>query len=240
MASLTFSLTCFPSSNFSKTSLRGFPRFPVTSVGNSGSMGTMICCKLAQRASLNMIRRIDLLTEILFVRDRFSQILCETYTIVFGFSASMSTTTPSPAQIQKMDRLCFEKMDLLDLFFGSSTVLASLQVHLFYPIGLTWSLLLSNLIVTWAYMLAHAGSPHALARCTGVVLEKGACTLFYLIYLYIPIYYICVQNKTINQNGSRARFCHCKNTQHEQFFPNSFSSALRLLQTRVCASQLWL
>ena len=92
MASLTFSLTCFPSSNFSKTSLRGFPRFPVTSVGNSGSMGTMICCKLAQRASLNMIRRIDLLTEILFVHDRFSQILCETYTIVFGFSASMSTT----------------------------------------------------------------------------------------------------------------------------------------------------
>ena len=55
-------------------------------------MGTMICCKLAQRASLNMIRRIDLLTEILFVHDRFSQILCETYTIVFGFSASMSTT----------------------------------------------------------------------------------------------------------------------------------------------------
>ena len=47
-----------------------------------------------------------------------------------------------------MDRRCFEKMDLLDLFFGSSTVLASLQVHLFHPIGLTWSLLLSNLIVT--------------------------------------------------------------------------------------------
>lgn len=27
---------------------------------------------------------------------------------------------------------------------------------------------------------------------------------------------VCTKN-TINQNGSRARFCHCKNTQHEQF-----------------------
>ena len=70
----------------------GMPKVSAKSMGNSGSMGTMICCKLAQRASLNMIRRIDLLTEILFVHDRFSQILCETYTIVFGFSASMSTT----------------------------------------------------------------------------------------------------------------------------------------------------
>ena len=68
------------------------PKVSVRSMSNSGSLGTMICCKLAQRASLNIIHRIDLLSEILFGHDRFGQILGQTYAIVFGFSASMSTS----------------------------------------------------------------------------------------------------------------------------------------------------
>ena len=63
----------------------GMPNVSVKSMGNSGSMGTMICRKLAQRASLNILHRIDLLSEILFGHDRFGQILCQTHTVVFGF-----------------------------------------------------------------------------------------------------------------------------------------------------------
>ena len=194
MASLTFSLTCFPSSNFSKTSLRGFPRFPVTSVGNSGSMGTMICCKLAQRASLNMIRRIDLLTEILFVRDRFSQILCETYTIVFGFSASMSTTTPSPAQIQKMDRLCFEKNGFTRSIFWI--------VHCFgitsgAPLLSHWSHLVTSFeqfdrdLGLYASACGLTTCASSLYRCS--IRKRCVYTILSYISTYLYILYMCTK-----------------------------------------------